>query len=201
MGRYKIQKKYLAFLTVVPIIAVTSLLQVTCPVCKGTGSLASDPEMENVELVSSQSREVYVTREICGQFIAYKYELSLDLQNHGDVDAEGWVKLILKNIPASTVMDIQYIWVTIPAKSATQADYTVWFGTGVDVPGTTEVQAEVIDGQVPDQVCGGTGKISLNTWLLAEAFKDNFSEVVRVYKQYIPPRYYPPPTEGGGYAE
>lgn len=201
IGRFRFQKKYVAFLTVVPLIAAASLIQVNDPVCQGTGFLASSPEMVNVEITNSESREIYVTREICEQFIAYKYEIALDLKNNGDADAAGWIKLVLKNINEITVIDIQYLWVVIPAKSAVEASYTIWFGTGLDLPGTTEVVADVVDGQVPDQVCGGTGKISLNTWLLAEAFKDNFSEVVRVYKDYIPPRYYPPDTEGGGWAE
>lgn len=201
IGKYRFQKKYVAFLTIVPLIAATSLIQVDDPVCGGTGLLSSSPEMANVEITSSESRELYVTREICEQFIAYKYEIALDLKNNGDVDAVGWIKLILKNITEITVIDIQYLWVAIPAQSALEANYTIWFGTGLDIPGTTEVNAEVVDGQIPDQVCGGTGKISLNTWLLAEAFKDNFSEVVRIYKEYTPPRYYPPDTEGGGWAE
>ena len=98
IGRFRFQKKYVAFLTVVPLIAAASLIQVNDPVCQGTGFLASSPEMVNVEITNSESREIYVTREICEQFIAYKYEIALDLKNNGDADAAGWIKLVLKNI-------------------------------------------------------------------------------------------------------
>lgn len=199
--RFRFQKKYIAFLTIMPLLAVTSLFQVECPVCHGTGHMASMPAMENVEIVSAESEELYVTREICEAFIAYKYNIILILKNNGSEDAEGYIKLVLKDFSEGRVMDIQYLSTAIPGESAIEATYTVWFGTGLDVPGRTDVFAEVVTGEIPDETCGGTGKVSANTWLLVNGFKDKFKEVVRVHHEYKPPVWYPPDTEGGGWAE
>lgn len=199
--RFRFQKKYIAFLTIIPLLAVTSLFQVECPVCEGTGYMESMPAMEHVEITNAESEELYVTREICELFIAYKYNIILILKNNGPEDVEGWVKLVLKEYAKGRVMDIQYLSVAIPGESAIEATYTVWFGTGLDVPGRTDVFAEVVTGEIPDETCSGGGKVSLNTWLLVNGFKDKFKEVVRVHHEYKPPVWYPPETEGGGWAE
>lgn len=199
--RFRFQKKYIAFLTIMPLLAASSLFQVECPVCEGTGYMASMPTMEHVEITNAESEELYVTREICEAFIAYKYDIKLWLKNNGPEDAEGWVKLVLKEYAKGRVMDIQYLSVAIPGESAIEATYTVWFGTGLDVPGRTDVFAEVVTGEITDETCSGTGKVSANTWLLVNGFKDKFQEVVRVHQEYKPPVWYPPDTEGGGWAE
>lgn len=199
--KFRFQKKYIAFLTVVPLLVVASLFQVECPVCEGLGFMASSPAMEYVEITNAESDEVYVTREVCDAFIAYKYDIMLTLKNNGPEDVEGYIKLVLKEYAKGRVMDIQYLSVAIPGESAIEATYTVWFGTGLDVPGRTDIYAEVVTGEVPDDTCNGNGKVSLNTWLLVNGFKDSFREVVRVHHEYKPPVWYPPETEGGGWAE
>jgi len=157
--------------------------------------------MENVEIVSAESEELYVTREICELFIAYKYNIILILKNNGSEDAEGYIKLVLKDFSEGRVMDIQYLSTAIPGESTIEATYTVWFGTGLDVPGRTDVFAEVITGEIPDETCDGSGKVSANTWLLVNGFKDKFREEVRIHQEYKPPVWYPPETEGGGWDE
>lgn len=199
--RFRFQKKYIAFLTIMPLLTVISLFQVDCPVCGGDGSLASSPPMKNVEITDWESKEISVTREICDEFLAYKYDLMLTLKNNGTEDAEGWIKLILRDFSQGKVLDIRYLGVAIPGESAIEATYTVWFSTGLDVPGKTEIHAEVVAGEVPDETCNGSGKVSLNIWLLANGFKEAFQEVVRAHEEYKPPVWYPPETEGGGWAE
>jgi len=159
------------------------------------------PVMENVEITNAESDELYITREICEAFIAYKYDIKLTLKNNSPEDAEGYIKLVLKEYAKGRVMDIQYLSVAIPGESAIEATYTVWFGTGLDVPGQTDIYAEVVTGEIPDDTCNGSGKVSLNTWLLVNGFKDSFREVVRVHHEYKPPVWYPPDTEAGGAEE
>jgi len=37
LKRFRFQKKYMAFFTVVPLLVLTGLIQMECPVCEGSG--------------------------------------------------------------------------------------------------------------------------------------------------------------------
>jgi len=197
----KIQKKYLLFMIAVPLLTAASLFPASCPICSGSGYLASTPQMENVEIVDSKTQELYVTRDVCDAWIAYKYEIQLLMKNNGAEKAEGWIKLVLREHIEGRVMDTQYISVAIEGYNTVESVYAVWFKTGLDIPGRTDVYAEVIKGNVPDEICEGTGRVSVNTWLLISGFKESFAEAAREQHEYKPPVYYPPATEGGGWAE
>ncbi len=98
-------------------------------------------------------------------------------------------------------MDTQYLLVNIQGETTIEATYAIWFGTGLDVAGLTEVFAEVITGDIPDDICDGRGRVALNIWFLLNGFKDNFKEITRIRHEYQPPVWYPPETEGGGWNE
>jgi len=185
-------KKAIVFFTLIPVLTIFSLIRTECPVCGGTGQLASLPGMEYVEILRYSSEELYVTREICEAFIVYKYKLAIELQNEGDQETEGYIKLILKEYITGNVIDIQYVSVAIAAKTIMETDYTVYFGTGIDIPGKTEISAEVVTGEIEDTVCDGTGSVPINLAFLINGFKDSFLEEARSIKQYKPPVYYPP---------
>ena len=93
--RIRLQKKYIAFLTVVPLLLSTALIQVECPVCDGTGYVHSTPGMEDVELVDIDSEEVEVIRDACGMFLLYHYVIDLEFKNQGYQDTIGYIKLVL----------------------------------------------------------------------------------------------------------
>ena len=73
--RLKFQKKYLAFFTVVPLLIVTTMVEVNCPVCDGTGHMTSNPGMENVRLVEVESEETATMYNACGMFLFYQYAI------------------------------------------------------------------------------------------------------------------------------
>lgn len=186
--RFRFQKKYMAFLAIVPLLVVTALVNVDCPVCHGQGSVNSLPAMENVQIVESESKEKYVTRDACGIYILYQYEVVLSLVNEGPDVAEGWLRMTLKDTLNDRVVDEQYVAIEIPGETLLDATYTVWFGTGLDQPGQTKVDVEVVVGAVPDMVCNGTGKIPLNTLFFVNSLKDTFDDIVRVEQAYKPPK-------------
>jgi hypothetical protein len=199
--KFRFQKKYLFFFPIVIILSATSIIHVDCPICEGTGRLEAMPYMENVEIISTESEELYKTAEICEAFIVYKYNLILELKNNGIDGAKGFVKMVLRDYTKGAVMDIQYLSVSIPGRTAVESTYVIYFGTALDVPGRTEVFAEVVTGAIEDQTCEATGKLPLNIALLVNRLTDVFEEKARTVKEYKPPMYYPPDTEGGGWAE
>jgi hypothetical protein len=191
------QKKYIAFFTVVPLVLGVSSLNIDCPIDGGTGFLQAMPGMENVQITDSEFDEKYVVREVCGAYTAYKYDIVLSLENTGPEKTEGWIKLILKDLKKGTIMDIQYMAVEIPANSAIESTYVMWFQTGLFEVGRTEVFPEVVTGQIECAISEGTGKVALNTWLLVNGLEDSFSEIARLQEEFRPPYYNQGPGEGG----
>ncbi len=197
----RFQKKYIAFLTIVPLLVLTALIQVDDPICDGTGVLSSSPGMENVRLTNTESYEAFALREICDAYFVYTYDVTLALVNDGPDEVQGWVKLMLRDFTEGTVMGMQYIVVEIPGETSIDVTYPVWFVTAPVVAKVSEVHAEVVTGDIPDESCDGTGKISLNSWLLVNGFKNKFQEAARALKDFKPPVFFPSETEGGGYLE
>ncbi len=191
----KLPVKYMAFLTIVPLLVVTSLLQIKCPICEGTGHISSTPGMENVELTNFEYKELDIARDVCAQYIVYTYKITLSLKNNGPDDTSGYVKATLKEYRKSRVMDVQYLPVSIKGQSAVDVEYDVGFVSGLDEALKAEVDVEVQSGEFSDKTCNGTGKISLNSWLLANALKKSLKENTRVEKVFTPTPYVPPDIE------
>jgi hypothetical protein len=109
--------------------------------------------------------------------------------------------MVLRDYSKGAIMDIQYLFVSVPSQSLIESAYVIYFGTALDVPGKTEVYAEVVTGEIEDQTCEATGRLPLNTAFLVNRLTDVFEEKARIVQEYKPPIYYPPDTEGGGWAE
>jgi hypothetical protein len=186
-SKLRFGKKYIAFLTIVPLLVVTAMINVECPVCGGTGSVVSLPAMENVEILSMESKEIEITRDACGTYMIYRYDVSFSVFNDGKEDAEGWLKLNLRELIHGNILDTQFVAIIVPGETIYNVTYNVWFGTGLDVSEKTQVEAEVVIGDVPCSVSNGTGKISLNTFLLVNSLKDTYNKIVKEEVQYNPP--------------
>ncbi len=184
---FRLQKKYIAFLTVVPLLMVTALVPVDCPVCEGDGFLSSMPGMENVKLTRIQSNEKDILRDACSMYLMYNYDIILSLTNEGSDTVVGFVKLVLIDFSEGEALSTQYTVIEIPGESTLDIAYNVWFETGLDEPLKTEVNAEVLIGEVPDKTCNGTGKLSLNTLFLADSLKSSFQEISRVELPFTSP--------------
>lgn len=190
--KFRSQKKYIVFLTVIPLLVMTSLVKAECPVCEGDGCMSVMLGIENVELLNVESEETYVSRQYCEMYILYKYDIMLSLKNNGPDEVEGWIKIILREFGKGKVMDIKYVTIELPGEATIDVTYVVWFQSGLDAPLLTEVHAELETGEIPDETCSGTGKVPLNSWLLINNLKENIQEVARVTKEFKPPVYYGP---------
>lgn len=185
----RLKVKFVAFFAVVPILIVTALVTVPCPVCDGTGSINSTPNTDKVSILEMDSQEQMATRYVCGAYIIYKYDVVIKLLNEGSENAVGWLKMVLVNplqAEGRNILDTQYVQMDVPAKTVLSTTYTVVFGSGLDLP-HTEVRAEVVVGNVPDTTCNGTGRIPMNASPFVNGLKDTFKDIVRVEQAYKPP--------------
>src|SRR5450759_58186 len=108
-NNFKVQKKYLAFGVIVPMLLATAFIKVPCPVCKGTGNISSTG-MENVTIVS-ESFTLKTTGDVhgCVEYRAYVYDVVLTLKNASiDKDAVGYVMLGLVDSNDSKLLATQY---------------------------------------------------------------------------------------------
>ena len=191
-NKFRSNKKYFAFLAIVPLLAVTAVISVPCPVCNGTGVVNSLPNTEMVSILEIDSEQLLGSGVPCGAYIVYKYDVAIKLLNESLENAEGWLEILLINTnleEGNNILDRQYVQINIPAEVVVTNEYIVSFGTVLVFQEGLEVRAEVVVGNVPDLICDGTGSISVNTWPLINGFKEHFSEVVQEAQPYNPPEF------------
>jgi len=184
---FKFQKKYFTFFTVVPLLLITTFVGVDCPVCDGTGIVSNSLGMEKVKIVEMESEEIGSFYHACGMFIMYGYEVKITLENKGNQDAVGWLKMVLIDFVEGTPEDNQYTLVEVPAGSIWEYEFKMWFQSNHDKKRVTEVKAAVLTGEVPDETCNGTGKIALNQYPLISNLKDEFQQLNMAEVPWAPP--------------
>ena len=175
-NNFKVQKKYMAFGIMVPLLLATAVIKVPCPVCGGTGSISSTG-MENVSIVS-ESFTLKTTGDVhgCVEYRAYVYDVVLTLKNTSlDKDAVGYVMLGLVDSNDSKLLATQYSVVVVPKNAQNTVAFTTTFTTSLDSPAATNVTAETVVTQRPCPVCGGSGKIALNRLPLVNILNKSFT--------------------------
>lgn len=185
--RPRFQKKYIAFFAVVPLLVVTALVNVDCPVCGGDGLVSSGWNMEQVRIVDIYSEEKSIIQPTCDFFLMYEYDVTLTLSNDSIEEAVGWIKLVLVDFKDGKPLGVQFTVVEIPGQTTLDISYNLWFSTLLDAPLRTEVQVEVITGEIEDATCNGTGKVSLNSWPLVKNLESKMEELARVERPFAPP--------------
>ena len=183
----KLQKKHLAFFTIVPLLLTTALLKVPCPVCEGKGTV-SNTGMNNVRVidVASTIQDIYVM-DTCLNYRIYEVDVTVTLQNDSSKQgARGFVRLVLIDNTRGKMLDDQIVVAEVPAEKAVETSYSVYFLTLIDDPIGARVDAAVLNGDVPDQVCSGTGKVALNSWPFYNATLDRLIEVQRIEANFQP---------------
>jgi hypothetical protein len=175
-NNFRLQKKYLAFGIIVPLLLATALIDVPCPVCHGTGSISSTG-MENVSIVAN-SFTLKTSGDVhgCVEYRAYVYDVVLTLKNTSpDVDAFGYVMLGLVDNKDGKLLATQYSVVVVPKNAQNTVAFTTTFTTSLDSPAATNVTAETVVTKRPCPVCGGTGKIALNRLPLVNLLNKSFT--------------------------
>jgi hypothetical protein len=184
---FRFQKKYIVFFAVVPLLLLTGLIQVECPVCKGTGQVSSAPGMENVEILELDYTPRPTTYDACTGYTMYVYDIKMSVKNWGQDDARGYVELTLINLEDNSVKSQQNVALEVPGNMSLQVSYTVRFPVNETVVIIRDkIIAEVAIKGITDKTCNGTGKLSLNSWILANYFKDSLVELGRQRISIIP---------------
>lgn len=177
---FRLQKKYFAFFTIVPLLLVTAVVKVPCPVCDGTGDISSTG-MGQVTILKTDSSLVSVGDvQGCLNYRVYVYNVVVTLQNAGIVDGAGYVRVGLIDYTTSRVLATQYNQVYVPAKTQASNAFQSVFTVALDSPTTTLVQAETVLTSTECKACSGTGKVALNNLLFARGLKKSILESQRV---------------------
>jgi hypothetical protein len=177
-SHFRIQKKYIGFFTVVPLMILTAVIKVPDPVCGGTGYI-SNTGMSTVSVLQVDSSLVSSSQyDACLSYRLYTYNVVVTLQNSAKaVDANGYLLVALIDVKTGKVLGSEPVVAVVPAMQQVQNFFNVTFYLGSDPPGQTQVVAAVkTDAQVC-QVCGGSGRVSLNALLLAQFQKTAYTKV------------------------
>ncbi len=201
-GRLRVQKKYFAFFAVVPLLLVSALIRLPCPVCGGTGTISSTG-MGGVSVTALQATATGVYLAVCGTYRVYMTDVNITLQNDGQVDGNGYVSLILIDYKNGQVLDSQDVQVQVPANMQVNTAYTIFFQVNVDDPQTVKVNAKVVTGKVKDKACGGSGRVALNSYFVFDSMKERFMQAQ--LQSEVTPAFQPfflrlPGRPGGGHA-
>ena len=190
VNKFKLQKKYLAFFTIVPLLTATAFIKVPCPTCHGDG-IVSSTGMDEVYVVKLISTEVSIFMIGCDTYRVYQYDITMTLDNYADHDAGGYINLILIDYNTGHKLDTQFTVAEIPANTSVEHTCTVYFTASItiDRPNRTEIQTNVLKSNVECRTCAGTGRVALNTLALSRNLKDALIASQRIETPAIPPLF------------
>ena len=192
-NRLRFQKKFLAFFTMVPLLVVSAVVQIPCPVCQATGDIStSNMRWVSVSNIKASTGGVYLA--LCSVYRVYPTDVTIALTNYSTEDAAGYVNLVLVDYKSGHVLSNQYVLAYVPAGKQIEAVYNVYFQTNVDDPLTVRVEARVMSGEVPCKACDGKGKVSLNSAPFFNAMKDRLIKAEAQTELAMPfqPLFIPP---------
>ena len=181
-------KYYFIFPVIVAALFSASIIQVACPVCDGTGFLSHSVGMENVRIVSLESRILGTTQDACTGYIVTRAKPIFTITNTGAQTASGYLYLHLIDVNTGNTLISQHLAVEAAPNALTVIESQIAFAYDtVDRPSEDmDIQAEVVLDQVPCLACGGTSKVSLNSYPLTKSYKDTFISKVRNSSEYGP---------------
>jgi hypothetical protein len=191
-NHFKIQKKYFAFFTIVPLLIASAIIKVPCPVSEATGYISPNG-MRWVSISDIQATSGGVYLAFCGIYRIYPTDITITLSNNGEDDASGYLSLSLVNWVDGQVLDSQYVVVHIPAGKQVSSIYNIFFQTNVDDPQTVKVNAKIVGSDIICKACNGTGKVTLNSWPFYSIMKDRIiqadqqTELTDVFQPFFLP--------------
>jgi hypothetical protein len=181
------QKKQIAFFGITGILIVSTFIKVPCPVCDGTGSVATSSHMDQLFFSNLQTELKFLNPDFCIGYTMYEYEINITLTNDASEDADGWISLLLKATSTGKVLDTQYMGVDVPGKTTTVDTFTVYFKTQYDQTQDVFIEPSVNLGQVECLTCGGRGRLPLNVWFVAVGIKSSLAQITKSQTSFEPP--------------
>lgn len=177
------------------VVGILSTLNLTCPVCAGSGYLeaAQGLTVKNTSLSLVKETPVYTFGE-CGTPVVrskYTYAVNMTVTNNSSVESRGTItvsfsrhaagsKTFIQD-PEGNMVEVEYMPPTVPAFMDVPAGTTkdIKFDlTYIDDPLAPEEatpQASVSAGEdMTDPTCGGTGVLSFVNWIGAKLKPPSF---------------------------
>ena len=181
-------KYYFIFPVVIAALFCTSLIKVPCPVCGGEGTLSHSIGMENVRIVSIESRILSSKQDACTGYIVTRATPVFTVTNSGTEKAAGYLYLRLIDLKTGNTLISQHLAVEAAPNSLTVFESQIAFAydTIDKPPEDMDIRAEVPLDNVPCIACDGRGKVSANSFLLTKSYKDMFISNVRSQSEYGP---------------
>lgn len=179
-------KYYFIFPIVVVTLFSTSLIRVSCPVCGGTGTLSQSVGMQDIRIVSVASRILSSQQDACTNYIITTADPEITVNNVGSDAAKGYLVLHLVDAETDqTLISQDLAFEAAPdADTVLESEIAFAYNTVDTLPAELDIQAEILLGNVPCVACGGTGKISLSSYLLTKAYKKTFITNVLSQQQH-----------------
>jgi len=189
---FNLQKKYLAFFGIVPLLLVTALIQTPCPSCSGTGKVSST-NMDTVTVAGEPHFQVESTfMQSCNMYRVYRMHVTLELENEGEHDANGFIALFLHDVATGKELSAQKIVSYVGANmKVTQTMLVTFMVVAADDPEqAVHIVPIVRDGAINCLDCDGSSKVPMNTWLLRSAIKQTNEQLGEYYEvQFVAPLF------------
>jgi len=182
-------KYYFVFPIVVVAMLSANFMPVHCPVCDGVGLLEHSVGMKYVKIISVDSRIWSYTQDACTSYIVVKAGPIITVSNTSQDVADGYLILRLIDLDSHEEVSMQYLHIEVPANARSDIDTYVVFAyiSSYLPPERMEIKAEVLlDTRVPCIACDGKGSISLNIFPVTQAYKNEFTAIIRGSTEYLP---------------
>ena len=185
---------FVSFLALVA-VGVLTTLELTCPICDGTGTLkaAQGLTVKEVTVKLVGEKPIYTFGE-CGtpvHRIKFTYSVDLNLTNDSNELAHGTVTVQFSRLPPGSktymqnaegeMVEVEYMppsvpaYVSVPAGSTRNIVRALSFIDDPLLPGEARPQGTVLAGvDMIDPTCGGTGILSFVDWIGAKLRPPSF---------------------------
>jgi hypothetical protein len=184
---WKIPKKYIAFFSIVPLMLASAFIKLPCPVCEGTGTISSwgmsGVTIQHIDYsLNSQGAE-----DACLTYQSYTFVLTLTLYNNGIQDAQGYVMLGLVDVDNNMIIGKAPAAIQVKSKQTIQNVDTATFYLSETLPTNISIAVQPLSDAAKCTICGGSGKLTLNQWILAKFQPEQLVKLQQVAPVVIMP--------------
>lgn len=167
-------KYYFIFPVVVAVLFSTSLIQIPCPVCEGSGTLSQSIGMQNIRIVSIESRILDNVQDACTGYIVTSSNPIITVTNAGSETAMGYLSLHLIDLTNGQELAHQNLALEAAPNALTVLQSYVYFpyNTVDTPPEDMDIRVEVRADNIECSACNGSGHIGLSAYLLTRSYKD-----------------------------
>ena len=189
IGKFNLQKKYRVFFLAVTLLMTSAFVGLPCPVCDGDGIISSY-RTDEVDIDKLDFRETSSYIDACANFKMYLFHVDVTLNNSSEVfSSQGQMAFILVHSKTGQKLSTSYGKFELePLETGTFSfDLSFPVTATIDESDATYILGKVLTGDVPDDACNGTGRVSLNEFLVKKAMSESYIYAQASKVPYIKP--------------